>query len=257
LVSKRYSYGLSFQTAYTWSKALDTGSEATTTGIDVNFPLTENGGARSLKGVSLYDTPQRLTINYSYEFPFFKNQQGIVGHALGGWQLSGTTIFASGNPFTVLAGYDLNTNGISGDRPDLLDTSILGRSIDDGHLDPTTGKQISTLQLPASAFSPASPTAPRPFRPGANNQGTLTRNTFRAAGQNNWDTALAKYFKITESTKLMFRWEMYNAFNRVQFGLPNQTITSATFGRISSQRNNRIDTQTGARYMQFALRLVF
>src|SRR5262249_19244135 len=91
LVSKRYSYGLSLQTAYTWSKAIDTGSEATSTGIDVNFPLTEGGGARSLKGVSLYDTPQRLTINYSYEFPFFKSQQGVVGHALGGWQLSGTT----------------------------------------------------------------------------------------------------------------------------------------------------------------------
>jgi Carboxypeptidase regulatory-like domain/TonB-dependent Receptor Plug Domain len=260
LVSKRYSYGLSFQTAYTWSKAIDTGSEATSTGIDVNFPLTESGGARTLRGVSLYDTPHRLTVNYSYEFPFFKSQQGVAGHALGGWQLSGTTIFASGNPFTVFAGYDLNADGIaatSGDRPDLLDTSILGRSIDNGRIDPATGKQISILRLPGSAFAPSSSTAPRPFRPGANNQGTLTRNTFRAAGQNNWDTALAKYFKITESTKLMFRWEMYNAFNRVQFGLPNQTVTSTTFARISSQRNNRIDTQTGARYMQFALRLVF
>src|SRR5262249_4178515 len=129
LVSKRYSYGLSFQTAYTWSKAIDTGSEATSTGIDVNFPLTETGGAHCLRGVSRYDPPQRLTINYSYELPFFKTQQGVAGHALGGWQLSGTTIFASGNPFTVLAGYDLNADGISGDRPDLLDTCILGRSI--------------------------------------------------------------------------------------------------------------------------------
>src|SRR5262249_4885789 len=160
--------------------------------------------------LSLFDTPQRLTINYSYELPFYKGQQGVLGHALGGWQLSGTTIFASGNPFTVLAGYDLNADGVGGDRPDILNASILGRSIDNGRIDPATGQQISTLQLPASAFSPGptTPTAQRIFRPGAKNVGTLGRNTFRAQGQNNWDTALAKNFKLTEGTKLMFRWEM-------------------------------------------------
>ena len=70
----------------------------------------------------------------------------------------------------------LGRGWISGDRPDLLDASILGRSIDNGRIDPGTGKQISTLQLPASVFSPNSPTAPRPFRPGANNQGSNLGN---------------------------------------------------------------------------------
>jgi hypothetical protein len=99
--------------------------------------------------------------------------------------------------------------------------------------------------------------ATRPFRPGATEQGTLGRNTFRAHGQNNWDAALSKKFKITEGTGLAFRWEAYNVFNRVQFGLPAQTLTGATFGRISSVRNNRIDTNTGARYMQFSFRFTY
>jgi len=62
---------------------------------------------------------------------------------------------------------------------------------------------------------------------------------------------------FAESYKLLFRWEMYSAMNRPQFGVPNQTVTSSGFGRILGQRNNRVDTQTGARYMQFALRFVF
>jgi hypothetical protein len=258
-MDKRWSGGFALQTAWTWGKAIDTGSETTFTGIDTNVPISGPLGAKSMKGPSLFDIPHRLTINYSYEFPFFRKREGWLRQVLGGWQVSGTTFFSSGNPFTVFAGYDVNADGVGGDRPDILDPSILGRSIDNPRVDPATVLQVAQSQLPGAAFSPNATIAQanRIFRPGAENLGTLGRNTFRSHGQNNWDVALAKSFVFAESYKLLFRWEMYNAMNHPQFGVPNQTVISSGFGRISDQRNNRVDTQTGARYMQFALRFVF
>ena len=100
----------------------------------------------------------------------------------------------------------------------------------------------------------------RIYTPGLTNVGSLGRNTFRANGRDNIDAALAKNFRITEGTKLVFRYEIYNVANHPQFYLPGGTtsITSPTsFMKITSTRNNRVDTGTGARYMQFALRFVF
>ena len=258
-MEKRLSRGLAFQVGWTWGKALDTGSETTFTGIDTNAPAAGRRGAASLKAPSLFDTPHRLTINYSYELPFFRQRQGWMRHTLAGWHLSGTTSFASGNPFTVFSGYDVNADGVGGDRPDILDASILGRSVDDPRLLPGTTQQMAQGQLPASAFFPNSSvaTVSRIFRPGVGNLGTLGRNTFRVDGQNHWDVALAKSLTLTERLKVRFRWEMYNALNHPQFGVPNQTAIVGAFGRISGQRNNRVDTQTGARYMQFSLRFVY
>ncbi|MEO5935760.1 MAG: carboxypeptidase regulatory-like domain-containing protein, partial [Terriglobales bacterium] len=176
-VNKRLSHGLAFQTNYTWSKAIDTGSEATFSGIDTNFPAAGKQQAKSLRAVSLFDTPHRATVNFSYELPFLKSQRGVIGRILGGWQVSGTGIFSSGNPFTVFAGYDLNADGVGGDRPDILDLSVLGRSIDNGRLvGASTSITQSTTQLNTSMFS-STTASTRPFRPGATEQGTLGRNT--------------------------------------------------------------------------------
>lgn len=259
-VNKRYSRGLSTQFNYTFGKALDTGSEATSTGIDTNLPVTKANPAASLRSHSLFDVRHRATLNFSYELPWYKSQAGFLGRMLGGWQISGTGIFATGNPFSVFSNYDMNADGVLNDRPDILDLSLLGVSVDNPRIDPTTNRQISQSQLPGTAFFPnAGITAvgSRPFRPGEAGIGNLPRNAFRAHGQNNWDAALQKNIMVREGMKFNLRWEVYNLANRTQFAYPNQTLTSALFGRISSVRNNRVDTQTGARYMQFAGRFIF
>jgi hypothetical protein len=257
---------------YTFGKALDTGSEATYTGLENGFPTTQFDYGRYNKGYSLFDTPQRLTTNFTYEIPFFKDQVvhqfgdvfgGVVGRVVGGWNLTGTYIYASGTPFGVTAGYDLNGDAITNDRPFLVDPSVLGRSVDNPRINPATGLQFAQTQVPQSAFNPNVNTASssRPWQPGLNNVGTLGRNTFRANGRDNIDAALQKNFRITEGTKLVFRYEVYNVANHPQFYLPgglNSYSTSASsWMKITSTRNNRVDTGTGSRYMQFALRYVF
>ena len=269
---RRLSKGMAWDINYTFGKALDTGSEATYTGLESGSPVTQFDDGRLNKGYSLFDTPQRLTANFTYEIPFFKDQNvhqfgdkfgPVVGRVIGGWQMSGTYIYASGTPFGVTAGYDLNADGVSNDRPNLVDPSVMNLSVDNPRINPATGLQYAQTQVPQTAFYPNSSTASaaRVFMPGLTNVGSLGRNTFRANGRDNIDAALSKSFRVTEGTKFVFRYEIYNVANHPQFylpgGLTSYSTSAASWMRITSTRNNRVDTNTGARYMQFALRFVF
>ena len=265
--NKRLSRGLSFQAGYAWSKNIDTGSEATFVGAgDINAFISETQGARSMRGLSRLDQPQRFVFSYAYQFPFFAGQRGFFGHALGGWQMNGITTFASGNPVTVVLGYDLNGDGIGGDRPWLTDPSAFGKSFDNARINPVTGHQFSQDAIPASAFFPdASVAATRswPWYPGTGFVASAGRNIFRIAGQSNFDVAFVKDTKLfgkERGHELQFRAEMYNLFNRVQFDVPGSLTLVDTgvvgyrinplFGRITGQRN-------GARNMQMMLRYQF
>ncbi|MGH9753463.1 MAG: carboxypeptidase regulatory-like domain-containing protein [Blastocatellia bacterium] len=264
---KRLSHGLSFGGAYTFSKTIDTGSEATFTGTDINFPTGRKGNAAaSLRGLSAFHAAHRFTVSYSYLLPFFSAQRGVIGRALGGWNVSGLTTLQSGNPFTVLAGYDVNGDGLGSDRPLLADLSLLGRSIDNGRqkLGGLPQDTLSQAQLPGTGFIPVAGTATagRVFLPGSAGEGTVGRNTFFMDGLNYTDLSLFKEVKIRESMKFILRFELYNAFNQVDFDIPARTITDAvTFGRITAQRNPsgfvNSGRGSGARSGQLALRLVF
>jgi hypothetical protein len=264
LWTKRLSQGLSAQVSYTWSKNIDTGSEATFVGTgDTNFLLSEKLGARGNRGPSRLDQPQRFVASYTYQFPFAKGQPGIIGRIIGGWEMNGIVTLGSGNPVTVVLGYDLNADGIGGDRPDLIDPSVLFRSMDNARVNPATGRQYSMDQVPTSAFSPtAANVASRnyPFLPGTGAIGSLGRNTFRLQGQQNFDVVIVKNIKLfgkDRGHELQFRAEMYNLLNRVQFGVPNLTLIDTsvagyrinpTFGQISALNNNPRNMQMMLRY---------
>jgi len=250
--SQRAFAGLNLRASYTWSKNIDTGTEATSVGTgDINAAVSETQGARSLRALSRIAQPQRIVLSYVYDLPFFKSQRGIAGRAFGGWQLSGNTTFAAGTPFTVFLGYDLNGDGIGGDRPYLLDPRVLGRSIDNARVDPATGLQFGQEALPLSAFAPTAAQAAAkawPWYPGSGIVGSLGRNTFWLEGINNWDISIIKSVRIHERHQLTYRVEMYNSFNRVQFGFPAFTSVVDTsvvgyqlqqqLGRISSLNNS-------------------
>ena len=273
--TQRSKWGLNLQAGYTWGKNIDTGSEATSVGTgDINAVVSETQGSRSLRGPSRLSQPHRFTVSYVYDLPVFKGQKGpagwnpllagLLGRVLGGWQISGNTTFGSGNPFTVFLGYDLNGDGIGGDRPFLLDPGILGKSVDNGRVNPASGKKFSQEQLPISAFWPTAAIADSkqwPWYPGTGIVGSLGRNTFRVHGQNNWDFALIKSIRLYgERHHLQFRAEMFNLMNRVQFDMPayvsmiDQGVPGwrlqPRFGEITGQRNS-------PRFMQMSLRYTF
>ncbi|MBL8206804.1 MAG: TonB-dependent receptor [Blastocatellia bacterium] len=265
-LSKRLSNGLSFTVSYVFSKAIDTGSEATFTVVDTNAPAGKKGGAAaSLRGLSAFHAAHRFVASYSYELPILRGQRGFIGSAFGGWKLTGTTVLQSGNPFSVTAGYDINGDGLAGDRPQIIDPSILGRSIDNPRPG-SNGSQISVSQLPASAFLPAqgAGNSTRIYLPGSGNEGTVGRNVFFMQGINSTDMTASKQFRISEGVKLVFRMEFYNLFNRTTFGAPVRSLASGTpLGTITTERNpssfvnsGRFDAISG-RQGQLALQLKF
>lgn len=207
-LSKRLSKGLNFQAAYTWSKSIDTTSEATFVGPgDSNANGPDDDVARAL---SRFHTPHRFTFFGTYRLPFFNNDKGPLGQILGGWEVSSVFKWIHGTPFTVSgAAFDLNLDGFSEIRPVLVDPSVLGRSLDN----PETAQQIlsGAFRIPNSTADLSS---------------LLGRNTFFIDGVKNIDFNVTKRFRMPwEGHSLALRMDMFNAFNHVQFGFPNTAYT--------------------------------
>lgn len=143
----------------------------------------------------------------------------------------------TGTPFTVFSGSDApgygNVDGDQGDRPNILDPSILGRTI--GH--PDTSRAL----LPTAAFSYIAPTDLR---------GNLGSNTFRKAGIANVNLSLQRAFTLPSDLRLQLRAEAVNAFNTPQFAEPWRELSSPSFGFITNTLND-------GRAFRFQLRLSF
>ena len=233
---KRLARGLQFQAAYTYSRSLDTTSEATAVGPgDSN----QNGpDSKFAKGFSRFHTPHRFTFNGSYRLPSFEDRGDVMRYAIGGWQMAAVVKLASGTPFTVTdsTGRDLNFDGFAETRPVLLDPGLIGASADD---------PSRSDQLPLSAF--------RPTTIGDTIDLIVPRNAFFGQGVRNVDLGVYKTFALARSgQRLTVRMEAYNAFNRVQFGFPSSDINSATFGRILGT-----SSQYSPRTVQLALRFTY
>lgn len=242
--TKRLTRGLSFQAAYTWSKSIDTTSEATNLGVSASSGGDSNitgNSARVSRGLSHFDTRHRFTFFSTYQLPFWRNSRGVVdekglrpGAIFGGWSIATVVKLSAGTPFTVFNtnGFgDLNFDGFTELRPALVDPSVLGRRITN-----------LSQQLPASAFR----------TPVVSDFGCclLGRNTFFGDGVKNVDLGIYRTFRMPwENHRLLFRADLFNAFNHVQYAFPNTDLAAATFGRIISTAN-----QYSPRVLQFSMR---
>ncbi|MGI8639277.1 MAG: carboxypeptidase regulatory-like domain-containing protein [Pyrinomonadaceae bacterium] len=238
---KRLSKRLSLTAAYTWSKSIDTNSEATFVGAgDTNA----NGpNARTSRALSRFHTPHRFTLFGVYQSPFFNKRTDFVGQLLGGWNISGVWKFAHGTPFTVInsSGFgDLNFDGFTEIRPALVDPSILGTRINN----PNTSVQ----NLPREAFRAATVSDFACC--------ILGRNTFYGDGVNNVDLSIYKTFRLpfgeNSDHRISVRADFFNTFNKVQYGFPNTDLASVNFGRITGESNTYLP-----RNIQLSLRYIF
>ncbi len=248
-LTKRLSQNLNFQAAYTWSKSLDTTSEASFVGAGDSNILGPD--ARLSRALSRFHTPHRFTFFGTYRLPFFKSDKGVLGQILGGWEVSSVFKWVHGTPFTVTgAAFDLNLDGFSETRPVLVDPSVIGRTLDN----PATSQQIlaGAFRIPSSIddFDCC----------------ILGRNTFFIDGVKNIDFNITKRFKMPwERQNLALRMDMFNAFNSVQFGFPNTTYTANVVadGTTRPRINPALGTLTSLansyapRNIQFSLRYQF
>ena len=230
---KRFSEGLQFQMSYTHSTTRDNVSEATFVGAgDTN----STGPNREFAwGYSRFHTPHRFTFNLSYRLPFFKDRRDFLGIALGGWRFATTVKWAHGTPFTVIdTGVgDINFDGYSENRPVLVDRSIEGRTVDN--------PGNSADRIPRNAFRRAVPGDPV--------EDLTERNSFYGDEIKNVDVALSKGFPMPWGHELIFRLDVFNLFNNVQFAFPQTDMANVNFGRITATLNTPRTIQAGLRYV--------
>lgn len=220
--------GLTLEASYWLSKAQDLGGDYTNTAYDVdsfrNASQVEDGVHADLRALSRFDQPHAFLARLNGELPALLRAPRGVRATLGGWTASGVVLLKSGTPFTVQTGSDApgfgNVDGIGGDRPDVADPSVLGRTIGN----PDTSK----ARLPLAAFALPPPGAAR---------GNLGRYTFRRGGIYNVNAALVRQWALAADTRLQFRAESVNFLNTPQFAEPGANMTDPNFGAITNTLN--------------------
>jgi hypothetical protein len=264
-LSRRWSRGY-FQAAYTWSKSTD----ATSTGNTAfNSAFNDESTLNGSRGLSDFDRTHRFVVSYRYDLPFFNSAAGMTKALLGGWAISGITIFQSGTPFSVTdsgagsaflgLGFTPGTLGGQLASGSTLASGLSSGSISnriDGYLNPTAFT-TAPLLYPAQC----DPNQPDPtIFPNANfcttTFGNLGRNIYRGPSQQNWDFSLIKNFHLTERHAIRFTADFFNIWNHANFGNPTvndvETIglPNSPFGKITS-------TVGTPRLIQFSLRYSF
>ena len=244
-VTKHMSRGLTFQAAYTWAHAIDNSSDPLTpTGGNQGFPRNSLNLAGE-RGNSDFDVRQRLVLNYSWALPLGREHahmaEGSAGKIFGGWEMAGITTFSGGLPYDIFTPTDTAHTG----QPQRPNFNPAGTPAPVSNPRTQTGPNLG---MPGNLFFPDAPFG---------SAGNVGRNHYRGPGVNNWDMVLQKNLSLTERVKLQFRTESYNLFNRAQFNQPgNLTSNPGAFGQSTSEVRQP-DLTTGARQIQFGMKLSF
>lgn len=229
-VERRYAGGLTASLAYTWAKYMSNASHINGGG---NGPPQDARCTACEWGPMPEDRRHIAVVNHHWELPFGRNRKflksGPAALLFGNWNLSGIWSASSGERFTpALAAAVSNSAGGGGDRPNRLA---------DGNL--PEGQRTIDRWFDLAAFAPG---APFTF-------GNAGRGILIGPGMFSVNLNIMREFLFGESYRLQFRTEMYNAFNRANFGNPNAAIGNPTAGQINSTAEPRT--------MQLALKLYF
>ncbi len=212
---RRLSQGLTFLTAYTWSKSIsgpsDIGGQVGG-GFYIGTPQNPYymQGDRSVSG---FDVTQRFVTTILYDVPFFKNVKSASRYLLDGWEVSTIMTAQSGFPSPVTSNLDTTGTGITS-RPNETGSGNLSS-------DQRTWKHWFNTAAFSQATYGKFGTSPR-------------TDAFRLPGLINFDFSATKSFRIKERANFQFRAELFNLFNH--YNPDPQTvdtnINSATFGSV-------------------------
>jgi hypothetical protein len=230
-LEKRFTHGLQFELAYTYSKSIDNASSFE----NILKPICD----RCNRALSLFDARHRFVISYLWELPIPK-YQGAKGKFINGWAVSGITSFQTGFPIRIQSSNDSELENsfdfeLPG-KPDLIAPfhTFDPRKNNNYYFDPTS------FALPVQSAT----STPLQLL------GNAPRTICCGPGINNFDFSVQKILPISESKHFEFRAEFFNIFNHTQFLNPDGNISDgADFGRVKRARDPR--------NVQFALKFAF
>lgn len=240
-LEKRLSQNFSMGAHYTWSAFIDDASELFNPNALADVAVAQDSFNRKAeRGRSTFDRPHRFTVNGVWEVPAFREQKGVIGKILGGWQMSPFMTLQSGAPFTPLNGADPagRLAGISG---------LVGLAIR-----PMVTSNLDVASTRLEELYRRWQGGERFFRQitAAEQIGNAGRGILRADGIANLDIGFMKNTNITEGVRLQLRADMFNVSNTRNFGIPDARVNSAAF-------LNQWNTDGGRRRIQLGARIVF
>ena len=218
---------VNFLVAYTYEKSIDNGS--------TSFDATNVFNSSLSRALSIFDVPQDLTVSYTVQLPFDRLTGGSARRLTAGWALSGIATFAKGEPVQLSESDD---NSLSGTFDGTIDEPKV------------VGGPLFINRNPRSGQPYFNPNYFAPEDLGT--VGNAMRRFFSGPGINNFDMALLKDTRITESVSAQFRAEAFNVFNHAQFMNPSGQVDNSGqggFGFVTGARDPRI--------MQIALKFLF
>jgi hypothetical protein len=249
----RFSRGLYFQGAYTYSKSID---DASTASVAFLARVNDQLNPRASRGLSDFDRRHRFVTSAVYELPTLAGSSKLVKGVLGGWETSGVITLQSGTPFTV---FD-PAGGTAYNLASPSSTATFSPGFGCGNA-PSSGGTHSRL---ANWVNPAAYTSD-PFAPlatGGNSDATVYGNTPRnciiGPPQSNVDLTLEKVFKTEGEQNLRFRTDFFNLFNHASFANPPSAVVAAPAPGLPAIGSAPITSVVGTpRLIQFSLKYSF
>lgn len=226
MLEKRFSHGLQFQAAYTFSRSIDDGSTFEETLNPFNY--------RASRALSLFNATQRFVISYYWNLPIPK-KQGWAGKVANDWSLSGITQYQTGFPIR------LDTTN---------DNELINSFFFVGTEAPQQVAPFHTLNPRHNSNFWFDPSAFQDPAIGHFNVGTQ-RTICCGPSTYEWDLSVLKHISFTESRYFEFRGEIFNLFNHTNFSNPDGHFSDGPtlFGKVNQAGDPRL--------VQFALKFYF
>ncbi len=243
-LARRFASSLAFQFSYSFSRAIDDGSNVghsdSNEGNEANssWQVIDPFDKGTMRGLSSNHIAQTFASSFTYELPF--NAQGAARHLVNGWQFNGIVTLATGPASSISSDEDRahQQQTTVSQRPEMVSGFSNNPVLGDGR-DPNAYFDVNAFERGPEGFF-----------------GNVGRNTVITPGIATFDFGLTKNFALSEGVDLQFKTEVFNAFNRANFGIPIMNVIDGR-GNLDPAAGAIFSTTTTSRQIQFALKIVF
>lgn len=241
-INRRMTNGFALTSAYTFAKATDWWAG--------NILIPEYWDLN--RGTQGGNTPHKVDVSVIYELPFgegkkFANNGGVLGKAIGGWQVNSYFTAFSGSPFSISAS-NATLGANSGQRADQVKDTVEilgGVGVDNPYFDVTAFRPVTTARFGTAGF-----------------------NTLRGPSYANLDASVFRTFAVSRAVNLQLRLEVFNLTNTAHFPNPSGTnIQSVSYnadGSIAALNGfgsitgtNNVGREYDERYIRLGIRMSF
>jgi hypothetical protein len=272
-LNRRFSHGLQFAAAYTYSKSMDNTSAAgggagdTGNAIDTSSVLGNQVDPRANRGLSDFDRTHRFIFTFVWDLPTPKSSAASRAGRffVAGWQVSGFLTAMSGLPIDI---YDPAGGALYGQYYGARPSWAPGANRSTAMNHPPSGYYFNPYAFTQAVVQPgaAIPSAHDATALAGDfgtDYGDLGRNVLRGPSQTNMDLSVMKSFPVHERRYLEFRVDLFNALNHPNKSNPVSDISAANLdpvtGRIIDPQNfgRILGTDSSPRILQLSLKFNF